>query len=216
LLYFYFKIPHYEVRSVPADNTGMPVALYSSDKDAPYIPDSASLDGKTLIGKRNTNNVGSAAWQMPLSDEPGKAKPQPLLDPRPTKSLVQFSPDSKWIAYSSNESGHDEVYVVPYPDSGGRSQISLEGGRDPRWAHNGHELFFRNGDKLMVADVQNGRAVGTPHTLFEKPYNDYDVARDDSKFLMLKPVAGQQGALTSELHVIVNWFTDLAQRVPVK
>jgi serine/threonine-protein kinase len=215
LLYFYFKIPHYEIRSVPADNSGMPVTLYSGDNEA-YVPDSASLDGKALIGTRATPNFVSAAWQMSLTDEPGKAKPQPLLDPRPTKTLVQFSPDSKWIAYSSSESGHEEVYVVPYPDSGGRSQVSLEGGRDPHWAHNGHELFFRNGDKLMVADVQNGRAAGTPRALFEKPYPEYDVDRDDNKFLMLKPVAGQQGALNGELHVIVNWFTDLAQRVPVK
>jgi serine/threonine-protein kinase len=216
LLYFYFKIPHFEVRSVPADNSGMPVTLHSADNGEPYIPESASLDGKALIGNRSTPAADSAAWQMSLSDEPGKAKPQPLLDPRPTKTVVQFSPDSKWIAYSSSESGRAEVYIVSYPDSGGRSQVSLEGGKDPRWAHNGHELFFTNGGKLMVADVQNGRAVGTPQALFENPYLEYDVAPGDNKFLMLKPVAGQQGALTNELHVIVNWFTDLAQRVPVK
>jgi serine/threonine-protein kinase len=218
VFYMFYKIPHYEIRSVAADNSGMPLTLHSVDNEAPYIPDSASLDGKVLIGRRGTSNTGAPAWQLSLSDEPGKVKPQPVLDPRSTKTFTQFSPDGRWIAYSSSESGREEIYVAPYPDSGGRSQVSLDGGTQPRWAHSGRELFYRSGEKLMAVDIQTSPAFHAlaPKVLFEKPYAEYDVARDDSRFLMLKPVAGQQGALTSQLHIIVNWFTELQQRVPVK
>src|SRR5262249_32851079 len=112
--------------------------------------------------------------------------------------------------------GRDEVYVVPYPGPGGKSQVSTDGGSSPRWAHSGKELFYRNGDKMMAVDVDSSATfrAATPKMLFEKA-GTYDVSSDGKRFLMVRPVAPSQSQ-TNQMDVVVNWFTELQQRVPVK
>ena len=129
---------------------------------------------------------------------------------------LQFSPDGKWVAYESNETGRNEIYVVPFPGPGGKSQVSTDGGAQPRWNRNGRELFFRSGAKMMAVDVETGAVfrAGTPRMLFEKVSSDYDVAPDGRRFLMLKPAVTTTDS--SELHVILNWFDDLRRRVPLE
>src|SRR5262249_23503679 len=145
----------------------------------------------------------------------GAVKPQSFLDNSVSRGDLQFSPDGKWVAYESSEGGRSQIYVVPYPGPGGRSQVSTDGGTQPRWNKNGRELFFRSGAKMMAVAVETGATfrAGAAHVLFEKAAGDYDVAPDGRRFLMLKPTpaAGDAG----ELHVIVNWFDDLRQRVPL-
>jgi serine/threonine-protein kinase len=128
---------------------------------------------------------------------------------------LQFSPDGKWVACESDETGRNEIYVVPYPGPGGKSQVSTDGGTQPRWNRSGRELFFRNGARMMAVDVETGAAfrAGTPRMLFEKVSSDYDVA-PGGRFLMLKPATAT--ADSSELHVILNWFDDLRRRVPLE
>ena len=89
-------------------------------------------------------------------DAAAEAKPQPFLDTRFTHGNLQFSPDGKWVAYESDETGRNEIYVVPYPGPGGKSQVSNDGGTQPRWNRNGRELFFRSGAKMMAVDVETG------------------------------------------------------------
>src|SRR5262249_52196713 len=124
-------------------------------------------------------------------------------------------PDGRWIAYATDESGRDEIYVQPFRGSGQRSQISADGGMEPVWARNGLELFYRNGDKMMAVDVQTGTTfrAGSPRVLFQGEYArifwgeaDYDVSPDGQRFLMIKTEA--QPA-SNELHLIVNWFVEL-------
>jgi Tol biopolymer transport system component len=131
------------------------------------------------------------------------------------KRGTRLSPDGHWLAYATSESGHDEIYVLPFGGSGQRLQISADGGAEPVWARNGRELFYRNGDKLMAVDVQTGTSfrASSPHMLFEGQYAhliwgeaDYDVSPDGQRFLMIKGEA--QGPLT-ELHLITNWSTEL-------
>jgi len=162
---------------------------------------------------------GREIWVLPLEGgtKTGDAKPQAFLDARFTRGDLQFSPDGKWVAYESDETARNEIYVVPYPGPGGKSQVSSEGGMRPRWNRNGRELFFRNGNKLMAVEVESGAAfrAGAPHMLFEKVSSDYDAAPDGRRFLMLKSAAGAAGK-ASELHVILNWFDDLRRRVPLR
>jgi hypothetical protein len=133
-----------------------------------------------------------------------------------------FSPDGRWLAYSSNETGRSEVYVRGYPLPGGKWQISTEGGTEPVWNRNGRELFYRNGNRVMAVDIVASAtfSAGKPQVLFEGPYEptlmtnaNYDVSLDGRRFLMLKASAPEEEALT-QINVVLNWFEDLRRRVP--
>jgi eukaryotic-like serine/threonine-protein kinase len=152
----------------------------------------------------------------------GDRKAQPFLRTPFLESAPRFSPDGRWLTYVSDESGHREIYVQPYPGPGGKWQISTEGGTEPVWNPSGRELFYRSGDKMMVVDVaaQPSFAAGKPKVLFERPYqptpatlSNYDVSPDGQRFLMLKPVAAAEGAPT-QINVVQNWFEELKQKVP--
>jgi eukaryotic-like serine/threonine-protein kinase len=207
--------------AVAADGSGQLVTLMGEGPDP--SPTFVSSDGKLVIGVRTSNltRSGSEIWVLPLdgaktASAAAEAKPQPFLDTRFTHGNLQFSPDGKWVAYESDESGRNEIYVVPYPGPGGKSQASNDGGTQPRWNRNGRELFFRSGAKMMAVDVETGARfrAGTPRMLFEKVSSDYDVAPDGRRFLMLKPAATMPES--TELHVILNWFDDLRRRVPLE
>jgi eukaryotic-like serine/threonine-protein kinase len=153
---------------------------------------------------------------LSLGEVSSSGEPEVFLDSPFTKAEALFCPNGRWIAFQSNDTGRDEVYVVPYPGPGGRSQVSTDGGTSPRWARSGRELFYRNGDKMMAVDVDTGATfrVGTPKMLFEKS-GAYDVSPDGQRFLMVRPVSTSR-TQTNEMDVVVNWFTELQQRVPVK
>ena len=130
-----------------------------------------------------------------------------------------FSPDGRWVAYHSNESGRAggaEVYVKPFPGPGQRWQISTDGGYGAAWSPDGHELFYIRGRQLMAVDVRTKPTfnAGTPYVLFEGPYvhqsgPDYDMAPDGERFVMLlrdesgTPLAGR------EINIVLNWLEGL-------
>jgi serine/threonine-protein kinase len=137
-----------------------------------------------------------------------------------------FSPDGRWIAYTSDESGGAEVYLRPYPGPGGRTIVSTDGGADPLWAKTGRELFYREGDKVLVVDVQTEPefTLGTPKLLFRGNYaqgrehdvaHNYDVSADGQRFLMVKPTPVQSQPIT-RLHVVTNWFEELKAKTGTK
>jgi Tol biopolymer transport system component len=202
------------IRSLAADSSSPAVTVIPSDGSGQLLT-SVSPDGKLMIGTRgrprdlSPNFGGSQIWVQPQG-----GKPQVFLESRFTKTEPQFSADGRWIAFQSNDTGKDEIYVVPYPGPGGKSQVSIDGGRYPRWAHNGRELFFRSGDKMMVVDVETGATfrAGTPKMLFEKP-GTYDVSADGKRFLMIKPDTGAQGQ-PGEMQIVVNWFEEVGRRAP--
>jgi len=129
------------------------------------------------------------------------------------------SPDGKWLAYQSDETGQMEVYVRPYPEPGAKVSVSLHGGTEPVWAHSGRELFYLNGRQEMVTtQIRPGSAfaVGETRILFPASsytlagnYPLYDVAPDDRRFLMVRGVAG---ATETELILTENWFEELKAR----
>jgi serine/threonine-protein kinase len=161
---------------------------------------------------------GPEIWVLRLSDR----KAQPFLQTPAVSGAAQFSPDGRWMAYVSDESGRQEIYVQPYPGPGGKWQISTGGGNEPIWNRNGRELFYRSGDKLMAVDVtsQPSFSVGKTKMLFEGRYVEttltfpfYDVSPDGQKFLMLKPTDQKQPALT-QINVVLNWTEELKRLVP--
>ena len=133
-----------------------------------------------------------------------------------------FSPDGRWLAYVSDESGRNEIYVQPYPGPGVKWPISTEGGTEPRWSADGRELFYRLGDKMMVVEVQSEPTFtsGRPQLVFEGPYlrdrfatSNYDISPDGQRFLMIKAVEEEEGQ-QDQINVVLNWFEELKRLVP--
>jgi eukaryotic-like serine/threonine-protein kinase len=177
------------------------------------IPSSWSPDGQQLVFLEDGG--GRSVWILPLKDRTPRVF---MEDFAAYTSAPCFSPDGRWIAYTSNESGRTEIYVRPYPGPGGKWQISTEGGTEPLWNPRGRELFYRNGRKMMAVDytAQPSFSAGKPRMLFQGPYTitprsatDYDVSPDGQRFLMLKPAAEQA---PGQINVVLNWPEELKQK----
>ena len=175
-------------------------------------PSSVSADGRILAFTEwdEDRNVKFAALDS-------NVRPPAFPNTRQNEERPAFSPDGRWIAYASDESGQPEVYVRPFPDmTSRRVQISVGGGNEPRWSRGGREIVFRQGDAMMAATFDPAAgAPGTTTTLFKlAPPNDaflstYDVAPDGSRFLVTKPL---YTSTTSDVVVVVSWFTELTRR----
>jgi len=198
-----------------ADGTGAEERLTIGEN--PQAPGSWSPDGQVLAFYDASPSSGQDIWLLRLSDR----KQQPLLQTPFIERDPQFSPDGRWLAYRSDESGRNEIYVQPYPGPGGRSQVSIEGGTEPVWNPNGRELFYRNGDKLMAVDIttQPTFSAGQPKLLFEGSYllalgyaPGYDVSPDGQRFLMA--IGSEPGASDTQINVVLDWFEDLKRLVP--
>jgi serine/threonine protein kinase/Tol biopolymer transport system component len=199
-----------------ADGSGGLERLSTSE----YIqtPHSWSADGRLLALIEVDPGTGVDIWVLRMGDR----KAQPFLRTPFTEGAARFSPDGRWLAYISDESGRYEIYMQPYPGPGGKWQISTEGGTEPVWNPNGRELFYRSGDKMMAVDIatQPGFTAGKPRMLFEGQYlpttttpPNYDVSADGQRFLMLKSVE-QAASAPTQINVVLNWFEDLKRRVP--
>ena len=130
-----------------------------------------------------------------------------------------FSPDARYVAYVSNSLGKDDVFIRPFTGPGDARRVSVDGGVEPHWAPNG-ELFFRNGDQMLVASVttQPDLVVGSPRTLFRGSYalsaiqdRNYDVTADGKRFLMAQQADSSES--TVRLNVVVNWLEELKAKV---
>jgi eukaryotic-like serine/threonine-protein kinase len=191
-----------------------------------HVPMSWSPDGQLLGFMEINPATGYDIWVLRMGDPSAGSvqarKAQPFLRTAFNESVPRFSPDGRWLAYISDESGRFEIYVQAYPGPGGKWQISPEGGKEPVWNPNGRELFYRSGGKMMAVDIatQPSFAAGKPRMLFEGQYvptpvtaPNYDVSPDGQRFLMLKPSESAQAAPT-QINVVLNWFEELKQKVP--
>ncbi len=202
-----------------ADGSGGPERLTTGD--FLHAPLSFSPDGQLLAFIESNPATGYDIWVLHISDR----KAQPFIRTQFNESAPEFSPpDGRWLAYVSNESGRNEIYVQAYPGPGGKWQISTDGGTEPVWNHNGRELFYRDRNKMMAVDIttQPGFSAGKPRLLFEGSYlatpatfPNYDVSLDGQRFLMLKPMASAEPPPT-QINVVLNWFEELKQKVPVE
>jgi eukaryotic-like serine/threonine-protein kinase len=199
-----------------ADGSGGLERLSTSEYS--QYPRSWSPDGQALAFTQISAAGNTGIWILRIADR----KAQPFLQTAFNELAPIFSPDGHWIAYDSDESGRDEIYVRPYPGPGGEYQISTDGGTEPVWNPKGGELFYRNGDKMMAVEVATRPtfSAGKPKMLFEGSYllsrgavADYDISKDGQRFLMLKSSNQEQGA-TSPINVVLNWTEELKRRVP--
>ena len=183
-----------------------------------------SRDGKWLVfGTGGGDGSNRDVYAMQLGVD---SVPRPLLATPAQERAGALSPDGRWLAYMSDESGHDEVYVRPFPNvNDGKWQVSLTGGGQPLWAHSGREIFYRNGaSEMMVAQVSGspGFPVANRQVLFSispelmaAAYftTPWDVSPDDQRFLMVRsrgPTTDQTGA---SLILVTNWLAELEAKV---
>jgi serine/threonine-protein kinase len=211
-----------------ADGTGEEEKLGSAP-NFPVLPWSWARDGKTLVAMTyGIGGVGINPDLVMIATE-SKGEWKPLLMEAHSEAVPEISPDGRWMAYKSDESGKPEVYVRPFPEvNKGKSLISATGGEDPLWSFGGRELFYRNGEAVMAVKVETDPAFkpGKPEVLFQGKYaphltngSTWAIGRD-GRFLMMKAVesAGKAPAAESprKIHVVLNRLEELKARVPVK
>jgi serine/threonine-protein kinase len=186
--------------------------------DAQVIPGTTDLDyagviapdGDTLVFLRSTQDSSFNILTLSLR-EPSKVST--ILQTPAYEGGARLSPDGRWMSYVSNETGRNEIYVRPFPGPGERQQVSIDGGTQAIWNPNGHEIFYRMDDKMMVVDVTTSPALklSSPTILFEARYAygagitipNFDVSRDGQRFIMVKPESG-----AGRLNVVLNWFAN--------
>ena len=162
------------------------------------------------------SQTGNDLWILPVS---GKGAAKPFLATPFNEENGRLSPDGRWVAYESDQSGRREVYVVPFPGPGGRWQVSTNGGTFPRWRKDGRELFYvgAGGTTLMSAMVSGsgtGFEIGAVQRLFELPLRTdpylgfgagytYDVFPDGQQFNV--DLVAEREAATTKIRVVTNW-----------
>jgi len=180
-------------------------------------PFSWSPDGRTLAFTVTTSDSARGIWLMHLE---GDRTPQLFLGTPFVEWGPRFSPDGRYIAYTSDESGQSETYVEPYPRTGERWQISNGGGEEPVWSPASNEIFYSNGPLWMAVTfkTQPRFEVITRSDMFSGPYLNvhgfgYDVSPDGKRFLLIK----DSGVRTvQQINVVVNWFKELKRLIPDK
>jgi len=199
----------------------------SSNVEYPY---SVAPDGKRLAFHSATLGTGFDLWTLPLESDGGGLRagtPEVFLQTPFDERYPVFSPDGRWLAYSSNESGNYQVYVRAFPDHGRRWQISNDGGLTPAWSRNGRELYFRTEDnRIMVANLMaqgDSFVADGPKAWSDQRIADvspgvpnYDLAPDGKRIVALIPADAPE-TQRAQSHVIFleNFFDELRRRVPV-
>ncbi|MDA1236335.1 MAG: hypothetical protein O3A53_16245 [Acidobacteria bacterium] len=209
-----------------ADGTGDPTVLTESGAN----PD-LSRDGRYLVYQDYRGGAtGYDIFYVELSPDGGVGEPLAFLSEPGGQVVPKLSPDGRFLAYVSNESGRLEIYVRPFPDGAGKWQASIEGGARPRWRGDGKELFFVDGATLLAVSVSTDPAfaLGRPQRLFDSPdlgrlgaFNMpfHDVSADGQRFVTIasldeiQPDASEQSEPEPpRIHVVQNWYEEFRDR----
>ena len=213
--------------SQPADGGAGADRLTTAEEGTEHWPNSWSPDGRTLSF---TQFQGSRSlWTLSPDTETG---PGLFYDvPESDQHSSLFSPDGEWLAYTSGEAGGNQIYVQPFP-KGQRFKVTQEGGAFPLWSADGQEMFYRRsfttgstGGILMSVDIaidpgftfSNEQALQLQGFLIFPTYRDYDITPDGERFLMVFPAeqTGSGEAARPQINIVLNWFEELKERVPV-
>jgi serine/threonine protein kinase/WD40 repeat protein len=214
-LIFQSEHPQFDLYWKAADGTGSAEPLITSPFDK--RPGTMSRDGKTLIYSEFNPETRNDLWVLPME---GEREPRLWLQTSFNETMPALSPNGKWLAYVSDDSRRNEVYIQPFPDHGERKQVSVEGGDMPLWAPNGRELFYWADNRIMSVSVTTDGTlkIGNPVAIFdyEEDYAGhrmtYDISPDGTWFVGMQrdPMAPPD-----EVEVVLNWFEELKHKVPV-
>lgn len=217
----------YGVDTVPAqmfvrngDGSGTPERIFPGENSR--YPASFYLNGGILAFEENHPETGMDIWTGVIGAE-GQARP--FLNTKASESSPAFSPDGKYLAYQSDESGNRmQVYVVKYPEGTGRTQMSLDGGTEPRWALSGKEIFYRNGSQFFAVELGPSFRIVTRKMLFrtdqrifgasEVPARSYAVMPDGQSFVFID--TSKTAPPVTELCVVQNWYEELKRLFTIK
>jgi Tol biopolymer transport system component len=187
------------------------VLLKSAEPKAPH---DWSPDGKFILYTALSPKNAADLWLLPLF---GDQKPTPFIQTEFNESQGRFSPDGRWVAYISNESGPFQVYVQSFPSSGGKWQVSTNGGAQPQWRRDGKELFYLAPDRKLMAVETNGTGpmfvAGAPKPLFDAHVNSifpgstyYAVTGDGQRFVV-NTIVGESAPVP--FTIVMNWTAGL-------
>jgi serine/threonine protein kinase len=197
------------------------------------LPFSWSSDGSTLVMQELV--LSPLSTDIATLSFEGDRERKSLLHEKHQEFNPQVSPDGRWMAYTSDESGQVEIYVRPFPDvdSGGQQMVSDSGGNSPLWSPDGKKLYYRNGEATLAVPVETEPTFnpGKPVTLFRGAYSSFDLSGigiqytlwdihpDGNRFLMMKPAAvtgyESESAIPRKINIVLNWFEELKEQVPV-
>jgi eukaryotic-like serine/threonine-protein kinase len=193
----------YQLYRKPAGG-GADEVLLASDSDK--FPADWSADGKYLLYYESSPKTRNDLWVLPLA---GDRKPYPLLASEFNEHRGRTSPDGRWLAYTSDETSRDEIYVQAFPTLGHKWKVSIDGGSRPVWSRDGRELFYIAADrKLMAAPVKrsgNRLLTDAPKPLFETRQTTtrfFDVSADSRRFILVDPLPEP---VTPPMNLLVNW-----------
>jgi serine/threonine-protein kinase len=203
--------------AMAADGSGEAELLL--DREHAQFPHSWSPDGRLLAFYDLHPKTSRDIWVLPMD---GDREPMPIAVTSFNERSPSFSPDGRWLAYVSNESDRDEIFVRSLEREAGAQVVSIDGGTDPVWSPAGDELFYRNGNRMMVTSVQLGETfeATSPEVLFVGGYDSelppsgsqsYDVSRDGQRFLMTELVEQPN---SGRIIVVLNWGQELKRLVP--
>jgi serine/threonine-protein kinase len=207
--------------SQAADGSGSPERLTTAQPGRPQVPYTVTPDGaRVLFGE-----PGQPPYDLHQLELGTDRKVTPLLNATYNEQNADMSPDGRWVAYQSSESGADEIYIRPFPNvSAGRWQISTGGGTRPAWARNGREIFYLKSDGTLIAvPIESGGerlVVGVGKALFQGPYfrgqtgRTYDVSSDGQRFLMIRNAATTMEQRPTQIVVVLNFFEELKRLAP--
>jgi eukaryotic-like serine/threonine-protein kinase len=196
-----------QIYVMPADGSAPPERLRESDRGE--YPVSWTANGNLLAFTR-IERSGGDVWVLEMD---GKHQARPVLTTRFSEIDPTFSPDGRWLAYASDESGQYEVYVRPFPGPGLKRMVSTAGGTEPRWRGDGREIFYRAGVAVLAADVTLTPALHTsdPHVLFKGMFRatsgwaSWDALPDGKHFLLIQDFARPRTSVT----MVQNWVQSL-------
>ena len=211
-----------------ADGSGDIVRITENPDTTQYVSDWSS-DGRYVLLTSNDGTGGDAIHFLEMGEEP--AETQTFLPATgAAQAEAMFSPNGRWVAYQSAESGQVEVYVRPFPPAGGKWQVSDAGGAYPQWSANGRELYYRNDEGIALVAVETEEetfTAGRARQLFRGAFRGglrgvsldgiqfahYDVA-PNGQFVMFPAPPTEEKPNVEWLQVVDNWFTELNRRVP--
>ncbi|HJR58275.1 MAG TPA: protein kinase [Vicinamibacterales bacterium] len=209
------------VFTIRADGTA-PRAQVATGFPGSEIPTSVSHDGQWLAVTRSTEKTGSDVWVVPVAG--GEARP--VAASEYAENYAAFSPDGQWVAYTSNQSGRDEIYVRPWPAADEQYQVSTQGGTGAIWSRDGRRLIYSDGRRVVAVNIATGSTpperfrAGTPQTFAEGPLllqrvGNYDLTPDGQRLVVVEG-SFNDAQVGRDLRVFFNWAHELRRTVPTR